>query len=208
MLAASEYTLYGTYVLRGSESLLALGEILALTKPVPLQQPAISFEPEDRGEVAGADAEALMQWLAEELGASTVQVYLENAYLHSTDLRPYKVAARLMKLAAILNDEGGTRLAALTDVINEFVEAGTLPSDEQMLAVLGRLQQHSGDTTTYGAAGEWLEALASYVGILSSEMGWATDKSVSFVMGKYGTAAAEGGNVSVMAFIQMHVEAM
>jgi filamentous hemagglutinin family protein len=207
-LAGGEYIRYGTYVLRGPETVLALAKVLRLVRPVPLEEPPVSFEPESRGEVAGADLEALLQWLAEELGEDTVQTYLENAYLHSTDLRPYKVAARLMNLATVLKDSEGTRVAALATVVGEFVEQGTLPAEEQMSSIGAELEQHRGDGSHYAAAGEWLDALALYAEILSAEMGWSRDRSVEFVMGKYGATATGAADVSVTAFIQMHLEAL
>jgi hypothetical protein len=39
-------------------------------------------------------------------------------------------------------------------------------------------------------------------------MGWSRDRSVEFVMGKYGAAATGAADVSVTAFIQMHLEAL
>jgi hypothetical protein len=39
-----------------------------------------------------------------------------------------------------------------------------------------------------------------------TEIGWSSDDSVAFVMGKYGPTVTEAGNISVIAFIQMHLE--
>ena len=212
-LAGEQFVLYGgVYALRGTSDgmLLTLAEILALVGPVPLIPP-IHLEPENRGEVEEADAEALMQWLVEELGETAAQVYLARAYPPSlnTDLRhPYKEVERLRNFAAILKDPGGTHIAALGRVVNEFVSPSVPPSEEQMASIAEAFALHSNDGTHYATAGQWLDALAEYVGILNTKIGWPADKSIAFVMGKYSTAITEASDVSVVAFIQMHLEGL
>jgi hypothetical protein len=212
-LAGGEFVLYGgVYALRGTKDgkLLSLAEILALVGPVPLIPP-IPLEPENRGEVEEADTEALMQWLVEELGETAAQVYLARAYPPSlnTDLRhPYKEVERLRNFAAILKDPGGTHIAALGRVVNEFVPPSVPPSEEQMASIAEVFELHSNDGTHYATAGQWLDALAEYVAILNTKIGWPADKSIAFVMGKYRTAITEASDVSVVAFIQMHLEGL
>ena len=53
-----------------------------------------------------------------------------------------------------------------------------------------------------------MDALTEYVTILNTDIGWSEDKSIEFVMGKYGTTITEAGEVRVIAFIQMHLEGL
>ena len=199
----------GVYVLRGTDDgqLLSLAKLLALTGPVPLVPP-MPLEPEDKGEVEQTDKEALMQWLVDELGESNVQAYLARAYppsLH-TDLRPYKAAARLQNFAAILKDPAGAHIAALSQVIGEVIQADVPPSPEQSAMIAQSFAEHAGDGTHYALAGQWIDALAEYTGTLNSEIGWSTDKSIAFVMGKYGSGIIESGDLRTAMFVQTYLE--
>ncbi len=173
----------------------------------------------DIGRIEG-DYSSDLQWLAEELGLcqgdqsgddenrcqEITQAYLANAFLQATDLRPHQAATQLRNLVAILHDSEGTRTAALTRVVNEFVSPDAPPTDEQMASIAGVFASHINDGTHYAAAGQWLDALVEYAGILNSDIGWSTDESVAFVMGKYGTAVTEAGDINVTAYIQMRLE--
>jgi hypothetical protein len=163
-----------------------------------------------------------MQWLAQELGLcegdqkgiddgrcqEITQTYLAGAFLQATDLRPHQAAMQLRNLVAILHDTDGARITALVRVVNEFSQPGMPPSDEQSAIIGQAFSEHVNDGTHYAAAGQWLDALSEYVGVLNTEIGWSADESVAFVMGKYGTGITEGGDVSVTAFIQMHLEGL
>jgi hypothetical protein len=168
-------------VLRGK---VVLAEVLASVGAVPLPPP-VGFELEYGGEVNEPNKEGLIQWLIKELGEGNVQPYLARAYQPSlnTDLRPYKAAARLKDLTETLKDEGGLRVAALTEVVTRSMEKG-LPEEEQNRAIETELKQNK-------PAGQWLESLAYYVNILNTEIGWTTDESVKFVMKKYGSKCEE-----------------
>ena len=174
----------------------------------------------DIGQIQGAGFDN-MQWLANELGLcegdpqrggdesrcqELAQAYLAGAFLQSTDLRPHQAATQLRNLVEILHDSGGTRIAALGRVVNEFSQPGMPPSPEQFASISQAFAQHTNDGTHYAAAGQWLDALTEYVTILNTDIGWSADESIAFVMGKYGTAITDAGDVSVTAFIQMHLE--
>jgi hypothetical protein len=209
-LADGQFVLNGgVYALRGTPDgkLLTLAKILALTGPVPLVPP-MPLEPEDSGEVEEADKEALMQWLVDELGESNVQTYLARAYPPSlnTDLRPYKAAARLQNFAAILKDPGGAHIAALSQVINEFIQVDAPPTEEQLAMIAQSFADHAGDGTYYAAAGQWTNALKEYIGVLNSEIGWPDDRSVVFVMRKYGSSIRESSDLKTAMFVQTYLE--
>jgi hypothetical protein len=161
-----------------------------------------------------------IQWLAEELGLcegdqksedeslcqEITQAYLAGAFLQSTDLRPHQAATQLRSLVEILHDTDGTRIAALGRIIDEFSQPGIPPSPEQFASINQAFAEHINDGTHYASAGQWLDALTEYVNILETDIGWSADESIAFVMGKYGTAITEAGDIGVTAFIQMHLE--
>jgi hypothetical protein len=134
------------------------------------------------------------------------QAYLTGAFLQATDLSPHQAALQLRNLVEILHDTDGTRIAALVQVVTEFVQVPMAPSGEQMDSIATALALHGNDGTHYAEAGQWLDALTEYVGILNTDIGWSLDESISFVMGKYGTAITETGNISVIAYIQIRLE--
>ena len=57
-------------------------------------------------------------------------------------------------------------------------------------------------------AGQWIDALAEYTGILNSEIGWSGNKSVAFIMGKYGSGIRESGDLRTAMFVQTYLEQM
>jgi hypothetical protein len=216
----------GSYVLRGDSFVEALVLSEGDIPPRPLMEQEASsttapstVELGDIGQVEGTQFDDL-QWLTEELGLcegdepgedkgrcqEVTQAYLAGAFLQATDMHPHGAAARLRELAGLLHDPDGTRFAALSRVVGEFVGIPAPPSDEQMAAIASTFADHTNDGTHYAAAGQWVEALTEYVQILNRDIGWPTDESVAFVMAKYGTAITDTGDIAVTAFVQMHLE--
>jgi hypothetical protein len=159
-------------------------------------------------EFAEGGCPLLMEWLAAELGIpeETIQVYLADAFLYSTAIQPCEACARLLDAATILDDPEGTRIAALAQVVNEFVAPDAPIAPEQMASIASAMVSPEAGTQ-YAAAGEWLDALAGYVGILNAEMGFSIPESVAFV-NKYLTPIAELDNASVAAYVEARVAAL
>ncbi len=152
---------------------------------------------------------ALMHWLAEELGIEqgSIQIYVTNSFALSTDIQPCETSAKLKDAAAILEDPNGTGIAALAQVVNEFVATAAPPSEEQMASIAMVLAEHADDETYYAAAGQWLDALAEYVGILNNEMGYSPDDSVAFA-DKYVAPVTETDEVSLIAYVEVSLAAL
>jgi hypothetical protein len=53
----------------------------------------------------------------------------------------------------------------------------------------------------YAAAGEYLDALAKYVGILNSEMGFTADEAVQFATDNYVEQLVEAEDLGVAAYV-------
>ena len=134
------------------------------------------------------------------------QAYLAGVFLQSTDLRPYRAARQLRKFTELLHDPDGHYVASFVRVINEFVQPDIPPSPEQFSSIAQAFALHENDGTHYATAIQWLDALTEYVAVLNTDIGWPADESIAFVMGKYGAPVAETGQVSAIAFIQMHLE--
>ncbi|HUT30764.1 MAG TPA: filamentous hemagglutinin N-terminal domain-containing protein [Sedimentisphaerales bacterium] len=197
----------GVYVLRGTDSgsILAEARVLGLSSPVPLATPK-PFEPDIRSEVESLDETELMAWLAAEFNEPDIQMYMAAAYpsLLSTDLRPYKAAERLRDLATIL--KGDVQITALRAVVAESWPVDQ-PLDEVAAAAIAQsLSTRAGEDTLYALAGQWINALTEYVGILNTEIGKSTDESITFVVRKYGSRLVQGADMRTSMFIEMHLE--
>ncbi|GAG54401.1 unnamed protein product, partial [marine sediment metagenome] len=160
------------------------------------------FEVED-------ECPALMAWAAEELGLEgDIQTYLAGAYVYTTDLQPCEMCARLRDAATILADEDGAQIAALGVVINEFAAPAAPISEEQMASIGQALALHSDDGTYYAAAGQWLDTLVEYIGILNSEIGWSMADSAAFVTTKYVAPATADVDATVVAYVEARLAAL
>jgi hypothetical protein len=73
---------------------------------------------------------------------------------------------------------------------------------------LPRPQHRSEDKPHYAAAGQWLDALAEYFGILTTEIGWSVDEALIFVADKYVVPEIEDDDMSLVMFLQLQLEAL
>ena len=151
-------------------------------------------------EIENGGCPALINMLAAELGIEEqdIQISVANAFISSTNLQACELAAGLMYAAKILNDPNGTGVAALAQVINEFLTEGAPVSEEQMALIAAAFADHTGDGTYYAAAGQWLDALVKYVSILTNEMGFSAEDAAAFVMDKYGAAINDSDDASLL----------
>jgi filamentous hemagglutinin family protein len=184
----------------------------------------VDIEPAPLPEVLvweAAGCPALMDWLAEELGLEkeNIQHYLlhivseaEGAVKnkassgYKADIQLCQICANLRDAATVLADADGAHLDALQRVVAEVV-AGPAPlSEEQMAVIATALAEHKGDATYYATAGEWLDAMAEYVGILSTELGLPADQAVILAAENYVTPATESADINVAAFVNAQLE--
>ncbi|MFA5293227.1 MAG: hypothetical protein WC496_09360, partial [Phycisphaerae bacterium] len=174
------------YVLRGGEK---DAWVLQFIDPVPIPPP-VFYLPKDHNEVM-VDCNELKIWTANELGLKETQVYLiEDTIAQSTDAtheQLCEMCEALNELAKTLSDADGTRLAALSDVVNELAPGSSSKelTYEQMVLIVSVLSEHADDGTRYAVAREWFGAMSAYVNILNKEFGWSRDKAIEFAMRKY-----------------------
>ena len=163
-----------------------------------------------RIEVQTSGCPALVKWVAEEIGIDQrmVQIWITNSLASTGDIQPCDACAGLKNSAQILQDADGSHLAALAQVINEFASSDTPPTEEQMASISDAIARNTDDDSNYAVAGEYLDALATYIGILNNDMGFSTVESVQFVTDKYVGRLAQGDNVGVATFIAASLAAL
>ncbi|UCF43044.1 MAG: hypothetical protein JSV99_10760 [Planctomycetota bacterium] len=169
------------------------------TEPAPLYREAGQAAEEEEFEEGGCPA--LMNWFVNELELDEEnQISIDSAFTYSTDIQPCDLSARLKDAAGILAEPNG--VAALAEVVNEFVAPEAPISDERMAMIAAALAGHTDDGTHYAEASRWLDALVEYIGILNNEIGWPISRCVAFVLDKYGKPIEETGDVNVIAYIR------
>jgi hypothetical protein len=77
-----------------------------------------------------------------------------------------------------------------------------------MTSIANAIALNVGGENQYAAAGEYLDALAKYVGILNSEMGFSAEQSIQLATDKYVGPLAEGQNVGVAAYVTARLAAL
>ncbi|UCD00287.1 MAG: tandem-95 repeat protein [Phycisphaerales bacterium] len=183
----------------GAEPILATVSITVGSTLVPLSSPAAPGLERVEFELSGCPA--LVQWAAQELEvrAMTVEIRIANALALTRDIQPCDMCASLKQAATILQDVDGTYIAALAQVINESASAAAPPTEEQMASIADTIARNAEDENHYAVAGEYLDAIAEYVGILAGEIGFSPQEAVQFVTDKYIGRLAETGNAGAAA---------
>jgi filamentous hemagglutinin family protein len=181
--------------------------------PVELPWPYIQAAPgldklELKIEVSGCPA--LVKWAAEEVGIDErlVQIWVANSLVSTGNIQPCNACQGLKNAAKILQDADGSHIAALAQVVNEFASSTAPPTEEQMVVIADAIARNRNEDSYYAVADEYLEALTTYVGILSDEMGFSATESVQLVTDKYVGRLAQGQNVGVAAFIAASLAAL
>ena len=172
--------------------------------PPPVVMPFITAAPGlERVEFDISGCPALVKWAAAELGIDErmMQIWTVNALASSRDIQPCDACERLKGVAAILRDDGGTRVAALEQVLGQFAPSTAPLTDEQMASVADAIQRNSQAYNYYASAGEYLDAIVVYVGILSNDLKFSPDESVMFAVDNYVVPLAEKQSAGLAAFI-------
>ena len=159
-------------------------------------------------EVSGCPA--LIKWTAAELGTDerNVQIWVANTLATNRNIQPCDACANFKAAATILKDVDGSRVAALGQVINEFASSAAPPTEEQMASIAYAIANDIQGNVQYAAAGEYLDALAKYVGILNSEMGFTADEAVQFATENYVQKLVEDENLGVAAYVAARLAAL
>jgi len=164
----------------------------------------------ERVEIEISGCPALIAWAAAELGVDekTIQIWIANALASNRDIQPCDTCAGLKQTAAILQDAGGTHIAALAQVINEFASSTAPPTEEQMASIADAIARNTEPYNQYALAGEYLDALAAYVGILNNQIGFSLEESIQFATNNYVGQLAEGENVGLATYVAARLAAL
>jgi VCBS repeat-containing protein len=171
-----------------------------VTEVTPMSPVAPGLE---RREIDYSGCPALVKWVALELGVdeSNIEIWMANALASSRDIQPFETYARLRTAAVILKDSAGAHIRALTQVINEFASSTAPPTEEEMASIADAIASNAGADNHYGVAEEYLNALAQYISILNSNMGFSMDEAVEFATANYVNQLTERGNANVAAYV-------
>jgi hypothetical protein len=174
--------------------------------PTPTTTPSISpVAPGlERRDIEYSGIPALAKWVARELGIneSNIEIWVTNALASSRDIQPFETYERLRMAAFILRDDAGSHIRALTQVISEFASSTAPPTEEEMASIANAIASNTDADSHYGVAEEYLNALAEYISILNSEMGFSMNEAVGFVTANYVDRLAVRGSLSVAAYVK------
>jgi len=153
---------------------------------------------------------ALAKWVALELGVDErkVDIWAVDTLASTKDIQPYNTYASLKNAAMILADDDGSHISALKRVINEFASSDTPPTEEQMASIADAIARNTDEDSHYAVAGEYLDAIVTYVSILTNNMGFSATESVQMVTDKYISKLTQGQNVGVAAFLAASLAAL
>jgi hypothetical protein len=187
---------------------------VTITVNAPVTEPVLPYVPAvpglERIELEYSGCPALTMWAAEELNVDqrVIQIWVVNALASAREIQPCDTCARLKQAATVLQDAEGTRIAALTQVINEFTSSDAPPSEEQMALIANAISSNIATADHYTVAGEYLDALAQYVGILNNEMGFSAEESSAFAVDNHISRLAGSENNSVAAYLAARLAAL
>ncbi|MFH1717026.1 MAG: Ig-like domain-containing protein [Planctomycetota bacterium] len=173
-------------------------------EPAPAAPLYVSAVPGlERVEFEVSGCPALVKWAASELqfDEKTMEIWVVNALASSRDIQPCDACARLRAAATILQDAGGNRIAALAQVVNEFASNTAPPTEEQMASIADAITRGAVTDSHYALAGQYLDALAEYVGVLNNQMNFSPVESVTFAADKYVAPIAEGETAGLATYI-------
>jgi len=182
-------------------------QVLLPAVAVPYIHPAPGLQREVI-EVSGCPA--LVKWVASELDTdeSKIQIWIANASASGRDIQPCDACAKLKEAATILQDVDGARLAALAQVISQFASSDALPTEEQMASIANAIANDIEGNGRYAAAGEYLNALVEYIGVLTDEMGFSAEEAIQLAMENYIQNLVEDENMGVAAFVAARLVAL
>jgi hypothetical protein len=117
------------------------------------------------------------------------------------------LCARLKKSADILASTDNTRLAAAAEAVNRFAATDAPFTPEMGASITQAIAANtSGVDTQLALAGEYFDAIVSYVAILNQELGWSEGDSVAFFIEKHGGSILETDDINLINYVQMRID--
>jgi hypothetical protein len=153
---------------------------------------------------------ALMRWASAQIGLepSTIGIAIGNGLASPRDIEPCQSCGDLRRASAILADEKGFHVQALSFVIHEFAPDPLHLSDEQKASIVNAIEHRAMPGNRYALAGEYIAALTDYVTILNSEMGFSVQDAVKQAANKYFVPLTKAGHNDVAAYVANRLNAL
>jgi len=190
---------------------LALANVLITVNPVVVAVPYVAPAPGlERIEFDVSGCPALVKWAAAELGIDerVMQIWTVNTLASSRDIQPCDACEKLKNVAAVLRDDGGTRVAALAQVVGQYASSTAPPTPEQMASVADVISRNAQANNHYAAAGEYVDAIVAYVGILNNDLAFSAEESIMFAVDKYVAPLAEDQSAGLAAYVAARLAAL
>jgi len=190
---------------------LAMANVIITINPAVVAVPYIAPAPGlERIEFDVSGCPALVKWAAAELGIeeSVMQIWAVNTLASSLNIQPCDACEKLKNVAAILRDDGGTRVTALAQVVGQYASSTAPPTPEQMASVADVISRNARANNQYAAAGEYLDAIVAYVGILNNDLAFSTEESIMFAVDKYVAPLAEEQSAGLAAYLAARLTAL
>ena len=151
----------------------------------------------------------MLQWLAGETGSTPdkVQLHIAGTLNYAGSTHPCESCSNLQKAANVLADKGGERIAALARVVNDAAATPGPITEEQMAVIATNFADHAGDGSYYAEAGEWIDALVAYVGIMNNQLRYSPEQSLAFANKYYGPQL-ESNNAALAAYVAARITAL
>jgi hypothetical protein len=159
-------------------------------------------------EVSGCPA--LVKWAAEEIGVSeqVLAIWIGSSMGTAGDIQPCDSCARFKAAAEILQDADRVYVRALAQVVNEYASNAAPPTEEQLASIAQAIARGGEAGTHYALAGEYIDALATYIGILNGTMDFSVNEAIEFATKKYIAPMAQSGNAGAAAFLVAKLSAL
>jgi hypothetical protein len=143
----------------------------------------------------------LVKWVTDNLGTDEGKLLIQMSGASARQVQPCAAFEELKRAAIILQDAEGTRIAALVQIINEFASGDAPLSEELEARIAAEIRSGRETNRQYALAGEYIDAIAAYVGILNSGMGFTLEDSVEFATNNYIRQLADSETVHFAAYV-------
>ena len=198
----------GTYVLRGGFAEFGYdGAWVLYDLPIPPPSfPEYGLPITEEFEMGGCPA--LMQWAAGELNidGAEVQIFFAEALANAPEIDACDMCSRLKDATEVLADLDGARIAAVSEIVNTYVQPGVPFAPEMAASITQAIANNSAEENTYAMAGAYVDAVVAYVAILDKDLGWAQEDALAFFLEKRGTSMMENENADIASYVLSRLE--
>lgn len=146
---------------------------------------------------------------AAELGipADDLQLVIGNSLALNPNINPCETCSRLVNASRILRDEGGLRMAALSQVFNTIAPADAPFTPEVSASVMTAFVDLGDEDRQYALASEYIDAFVQYVAVVETQLKAPVGDAVALVLNKYGAPLMGAENPNISAYVLAQLQA-